>query len=1144
MHGDGAVSTGSYIIVVSVFLNARHYFVANGRTGQTHPHTWRLQAEVEVPGAGSQGEGIVGFADLQKNIQQVVNPLEGALLNSHPFFSNVQPTTENLARVLFHKINARLGQLGVTLRELSVWETPTRGTVVTHEHLRATSGPMPAWTGALPHPSPHAAGNGQPAPRLIQGAHVRFNGGAQDTPFVLVPMEVAFPEVESPPGSYALLPAEAEEPAPPTLEPALQAVIPALDAAKPGRPPDEAPPDSPPAETEPPLADAAQALAEVAAAAEAPIATGSVLNVPRSERRRSGRNSSPAEEALPTAEAERRLSPGLAILGAALLILAAAALIYGGLFTAPADLRFPWGSDTWGHLWKAEYLLDHLRAKGSIPRFTSAWYNGIEPFRHWAPLPYVLLLGLRLLTGDIFVAGQLYVVLCAVIGSLSWLAFRRQIGWVGALGAAMVWLIWPDHLRVAFSEGNLPRVLGTALAPLTVYLFLQVLQNRRPRLHQSLGLVVVIHLVVLSHAMVGAIYAASLSLFALIHLLMGGGRWQDHARAWGLLVLGILTAGWWLLPSLVGGLVGQGEADFSQVIAFFAPTDSFNPTLRYHNPDMFYWGLALIPLLGYGFWTWAKRPVWSRAALLTGLTLIVITFPFLRSVYLSLPLHHLLWPTRFASFAGALFLIGGLPGPEESAVPSQRTLTAAISAGLALLLVLDGVGSAHLITARPPNPEMQAAINQIPADQPARVAILDQSALGSAPSFLLSHGSVREQIFGWAWQGATTSPNLVWLNTALVEKHYVFLFDRLLEMGTTDIVLMRRLTEQEAATGQESVLEQPFEEVAAQFGFSRTWSGESLDLYARTDGPYATAPQYPALAIGRYADNLAYLFPQVEVGKRLELDSYSLAELLRYEVVVLTGPSWKRRPDAESLVRDLVRSGVRVVVDMAGMPLGVLSKRPEFLGVYGEPISLGASAPGMQRNSGEVVMLTPFPTDDGTWHTMIPQGLTMEDGFIHYFGSPTATLGTLTLPEGDLHFAGLNLIFHASRTRDPAAISLLAEMLTLPPDTAPVRSFLPLDHWEPNDDGATLSLAVPSGTDRLIIPISLLDSLQIQSGEGAPLDLEPIHNLIGLHVEPGEWDLTISVTPTRWHTVGAVVSVLALGTLLFMLWTRRREVLA
>ena len=63
-----------------------------------------------------------------------------------------------------------------------------------------------------------------------------------------------------------------------------------------------------------------------------------------------------------------------------------------------------------------------------------------------------------------------------------------------------------------------------------------------------------------------------------------------------------------------------------------------------------------------------------------------------------------------------------------------------------------------------------------------RLANYDISKFGSFPSYYLTTGDEKIQYsYGWAWQGAATSSNIVLQNTALERGYFNFLFDRSLK---------------------------------------------------------------------------------------------------------------------------------------------------------------------------------------------------------------------------------------------------------------------------------------------------------------------------------------------------------------------------
>src|SRR5574341_2164933 len=136
---------------------------------------------------------------------------------------------------------------------------------------------------------------------------------------------------------------------------------------------------------------------------------------------------------------------------------------------------YPRGADTWGHLFKAEYLADQMRANPAA-YFTSAWmpawYMG-DPYRtYYPPLTTLVLTPLVYLLRDPFLAYRSFVSLFLIL--LSHLTYGLFAGrwprerWQAALTAMLV--LWaPYTLRTLFFEGNLPPVLAVLALPVITY---------------------------------------------------------------------------------------------------------------------------------------------------------------------------------------------------------------------------------------------------------------------------------------------------------------------------------------------------------------------------------------------------------------------------------------------------------------------------------------------------------------------------------------------------------------------------------------------------------------------------------------------------------------------------------------------------
>jgi len=728
---------------------------------------------------------------------------------------------------------------------------------------------------------------------------------------------------------------------------------------------------------------------------------------------------------------------------AAVIITAAALLLFWGLlFPRDPEVIYPWSSDAWGHLIKAEYLQEQIELGNYYPDLFPAWYSGQQMLRYYAPLPYYALVGILDLTGDIWAAGNLFMVLCALLGSLSFLLFARRIGLFWAVAAGILFLMLPDNLRVMFAEGNLPRVLATGLLPLAFF-FLLNLVERGGRRRDFVGVVVVMGLVVLSHAMMAAIFVLGLGMYVVVYWLVV--RAHPRLLALGAVALGtgMFVSAWWLLPSLTGGITELNQTAASEAIATFPVSVALNPGLRAGDKEIFYVGLTLIAFSLLAFPLWRRLEPWSRALVIVALFMGLVGSTLINDFWKALPLNNLFWPLRFMTFAGfalllaattvarTLFAMGGT---------RKRRLLRFAGVAIALLLFVDFWPSVSLVHARERPEDVARAAEELRELDGWRVATADLSRLGSVPSMLFTTEGGREQVFGWAFQGSITAPLIARINQAMSQEHITYAVSRFGRLGADDIVYMP--TPEISIEFGRGLLDAGYEVVAAH---------DRLRMYHRDGRPRAVRVPMRVLGIGEGANNLALLFPEVIVGSSSDVNDYAPEFLDQFDVLVLSRFTYDARDEAEDLIVDFVSGGKRAIVDLTGAPLGALSREPKFLGVYGEALLEISQA----RTIIEEVLspLLPFTDEYGPWRAVTLQGT---DEVIVPFEYPAArgvAIGRNKYGRGHVDFLGLNLIFHAAVTSDPLAIRLLEPLVGVQAGAMPVDEAVPLVGYEAREDG-------------------------------------------------------------------------------------------
>jgi uncharacterized membrane protein len=804
------------------------------------------------------------------------------------------------------------------------------------------------------------------------------------------------------------------------------------------------------------------------------------------------------------------------------LIILTPFILYRGILNSQAGITlYPWGSDTLGHELKVGYLQQNIARGVLYPNLLPQWYLGQQMMRYYPPLPYYLIAGLSCIVGNAVAGANLFIVLCAVAGGLAWLTYRRWLGWLPALAGGILFTYLPDNVRVALSEGNLPRVLATAILPFALYFLLRSLEADA-RFRHRLALILCFAAIVLCHAMMAAIYAVC---FMGIGFFLWLGRSVPLRRfilATACLVLGMLLSGWWLIPSLKGGITALDSTAMTEALAVFSIPHYLNPTVRVGQPETSYIGAALLLFSLFGLFFRVARNSYTITLTLTGLAGVLITTPGFNQVFNSLPLHGLLWPLRFLGIASLLLLLALLWS--LSLWPKRLAIGASV---FVILVAADGAGSLSLIHLGPLRPDISGVALRLASSPGWREATLDFSRLGSSPSMFFTSIGEREQVFGWAYQGASTARTASALNEAAQYGFSSYLRDRLDLLGVDDVVLLRDLPMvSRVANG------------LIQSGFHAVYRGADVDLYHRDGSPRAVVAHWPALGIGFGAQNLAYLFPEIILGTSTRVDDYTLAELSHYQTIVLSGFQWRHQASAETLIKQAAEHGINVVVDLTGSPPDPSARIPHFMGIWGEQIILGAD-PLQTQNGSQQGIFQPFSDGTDLWHTFILQGLQNEIWSSNFLGQHVVVAGYNQLGAGRVWFIGLNLPFHAFLTQDPLAIQILKEVIHPTSFNPRTYQVVPLQDYRATQNGYHFEYSLDT-PERLLLPLASLDGLFLQV-DGRLVSCQSLENMIVFDAPAGQHEVSIAFEQTWIYSLGWLASGLALiGVFSIFFWERRQ----
>lgn len=696
---------------------------------------------------------------------------------------------------------------------------------------------------------------------------------------------------------------------------------------------------------------------------------------------------------------------------------------------------YPTGSDTMYHIYRGNYLYHSIGRGEFWPLLDLSWYNGVELFRYWAPLSaYFLALCQFFASGDPLDGYLLFVGFIFLFGAFPWLYIGKKLDrpWLGAF-MGILWFFMPNNLLALFIEGNLARSVCMIFLPLFFHACYQYcIRGGKGYLWM---IVITFTCMTLCHVGYAGMIALSMLIFAMMfHFVMKASKKRVRNMIVGML-LGFGITGLYLVPSLIGGITSLDSSEnmknFFQTILI-----TLNPIDRITNGYVhFYFGLAaaIVAVIGLLF---SKRICIPGFA--TALIILNCTTNAMYQVLKFLPGSQYLWMLRFISISLCMILYTFLLWEKlkrgwvllfcilliADTMPSMEQIYGNRSGQLVeerLQDIMDGT----LLT------ETQDITNQ-------RLAVMDLSGLGAMGAYLSSAwGQPVNITFGAGWEAAVTSKNISQINRAIENGHYLYLFDRAMELGNDSVLVMVSCMDEYKGS-----IEQ-LDEAANIVGYQLYDNNDRFRLY-HMDTPihWGTKAKYEGLAIGTGAEQIALSFPFIKEGDDLYLDNYSFEELKDYKIIYISGFQYYIKEDAEKLVRDLSRAGVRIVVLADGIPEDRKLHAQTFLGVTCNYIEFSNGYPELNTVDG-VLNTDLFPAEYAKWKTVYVDGLDAVWGYTEDNDFMVPFYGTVD--NDNIVFIGLDLTRFYGLTLDPSVGNLLSHALNVTDKKIPERTIVPLD---------------------------------------------------------------------------------------------------
>ena len=108
--------------IITEFSAAHNLRNFRGKCEALHGHNWKV--EVVLSGKSLDDSGVVlDFAEVKAATNEVMSEIDHRYLNDLPFFMENNPSSENIARYIFHRLQEKIDNDRVRIRRVTAWES-------------------------------------------------------------------------------------------------------------------------------------------------------------------------------------------------------------------------------------------------------------------------------------------------------------------------------------------------------------------------------------------------------------------------------------------------------------------------------------------------------------------------------------------------------------------------------------------------------------------------------------------------------------------------------------------------------------------------------------------------------------------------------------------------------------------------------------------------------------------------------------------------------------------------------------------------------------------------------------------------------------------------------------------------------------
>ena len=110
--------------IVTGFAGAHNLRNFHGKCEDLHGHNWKIEVYVTADEL-DDAELVMDFGEIKKFTGEVLDELDHKYLNELDFFVKNNPSSENIARFIFERLEPKVNNGTAKLSKVSAWESET-----------------------------------------------------------------------------------------------------------------------------------------------------------------------------------------------------------------------------------------------------------------------------------------------------------------------------------------------------------------------------------------------------------------------------------------------------------------------------------------------------------------------------------------------------------------------------------------------------------------------------------------------------------------------------------------------------------------------------------------------------------------------------------------------------------------------------------------------------------------------------------------------------------------------------------------------------------------------------------------------------------------------------------------------------------